>query len=221
MAGDRQRIGGVAALVEAATFVIGFVLAATALADYTVEDLEPADAVDFLVENEAAVYVFNTVIFIVFGVALVVLTLALHDRLRANDPFLSQTAAAFGIIWATLVLAAGMIANLGLGSVVDLADSDGTAAETVWSTLDAVQNGLGGGIEVVGGLWVALVSWAALRGGSLPNGLNYLGVLVGLAGIVSVVPVPEAVLAVFGLGLIVWFVALGVVLLRPPRATAG
>lgn len=210
---NRDRIGGISALTLAATFVVGFVVGASALSDYTAEDATPAESVEFVADNEALLYVWNLVIFLVFGAVLVVLALALDRRLRDAEPVLARTATAFGLIWAGLVLAAGMIANIGLGSVVDLGETDPAQAEAVWSSLDAVQNGLGGGIELVGGLWVLLVSVAALRAHDLGRGLNILGVVVGIAGVVSIVPVPEAVLAVFGLGLIVWFVWLGVLLL--------
>ena len=107
-----------------------------------------------------------------------------------------------------------MIANIGLGTIIDLHDTDPAGAETVWSALEAVQNGLGGGIEVVGGIWVLLVGWAALRTGTLPTGSCYLGIVAGLAGIITFVPGLEAVGAVFGLGILAWFAWVGANLLR-------
>lgn|GEM_PF-1982155 len=53
-----------------------------------------------------------------------------------------------------------------------------------------------------------------MRAGGLPRALNYLGVVIGVAGILTVVPALEVLGAVFGLGLIVWFVWLGIVVLR-------
>ena len=111
-----------------------------------------------------------------------------------------------------------------LGRVGDLHATDPAAAEPVWSALDSVQNGLGGGNEIAGGVWVLLISWAALQTGALPRWLNYLGLMAGLAGLVTVIPPLEAVGAVFGIGLIVWFVGVGVVLLReqnPNQATSS
>ena len=61
-------------------------------------------------------------------------------------------------------------------------------------------DGLGGGNEIVGGLWVLLVSWAALRAGGLPRALNYLGLVIGVAGILTVVPALGELGAIFGLG---------------------
>jgi hypothetical protein len=208
------KIGGVAALAAAATFVFGFALFASALSDYTTGDPTPAESVAFVADNEAVLYLWNAVIFILFGVVLVPLVLALHGRLRAGAPTLAPVAAVFGLIWSGLVIAAGMIGNIGLGTVADLQESDPAQAQAVWSALDSVQNGLGGGNEVVGGLWVLLVSLAALRTRVLPVPLNYLGIAAGAAGIVTIVPALELVGAIFGLGLIVWFVWVGIVLLR-------
>ena len=221
--GPEQKLGGWAALVAAATFVFGIAMAVTVLSDYTIGDPSPAESVAFLMEHQSSLYVWNTVIFIVFGVALVPLVLSLHARERTGSPLLAQTTTALGLIWAGLVVAAGMIGNIAVGTVVDLNDADPGRALPVWSSLDAVQNGLGGGIEIVGGLWVLLVSWVALRGESLPRGLSYLGVIAGVAGVVTVVPSLEAIGGLFGLGLIVWFTWAGLTMLRsdPGRPTSG
>jgi hypothetical protein len=210
-----QRVGGVAALVEAATFVVGFALFFTLVeASGYGSTATPSESVAFLVENQSVMYAWNLVIYVVFGVALVVLALALHDRLSAGVPFLARVATAFGLVWAGLVIAAGMVANVGLGTVVELAGENAAQAESVWVALRAVETGLGGGNEIAGGVWVLLVSVAAIRTGALPRVLAFLGVAIGIAGLLTVVPGLGDVGAVFGLGLIVWFVWVGVVMLR-------
>ena len=81
--------------------------------------------------------------------------------------------------------------------------------------------GLGGANEAIGGIWILLISWAALRTGELSKVLNYLGVVIGVAGIISIVPaLGELFIYIFALGQIVWFIWLGIVLLRsnPSRA---
>lgn len=213
-----QKVGGVAALIGAATFILGFVILVTLLGaatDYGTLDITPVENVEFLVDNEAVLYIWYFIIYVVFGIVLVPLVLSLLERLRADATFISRTAAALGIIWAGLVIASGMIANVGAGVVVELYGDDPELAGTVWLSLHFVVDGLGGGNEVVGGLWVVLVSVAARRTGALPNPLNYLGLVAGAAGILTVIPAAAEVFgAVFGLGLIVWFVWLGVVMLR-------
>jgi hypothetical protein len=223
---DFRRLGGVAALVTAATFVAGFVLAATVLTDYTIGEPEPSEAVAFLADNQAVTYIWNLIIWVVFGIFLVVLALALYERLRDGSPALALTATAFGLIWAALVIATGMVANNNLLTVVGLYDQDPAQAASLWLTLDTVENGLAGTFEIPGGMWVLLTSWAAIQAGVLPKALNYLGVVIGIAGLLTIIPVGEGFggepfAIVFGLGLIVWFVWLGVIMLRSrPTAVA-
>ncbi len=121
---DLQKMGGVAALIEAATFVVGIALALTILAPYATGNLDPGQTVAFLADNGAILYVWNLTIYVLFGVFLVVLVLALYERLKAGSPAMAQTASAFGLIWAGLVIASGMIFSIGLGTVVDLYGED-------------------------------------------------------------------------------------------------
>ena len=211
---QKPKAAGIAALIAAATFLFGIVMFATVLTDYTTGDPTPEESVAFVVDHQAALYVWNVVIFLVFGIVLVPLVLALRDRLKALSPAMAQASGAFGLIWAGLVIAAGMVSNIAIGTVTDLNDTNPAGAETVWSALDATQNGLGGGNEIAGGVWILLVSWAALRTAVLPRTLNYVGLAAGMAGLVTVIPALEAVGAVFGIGLIVWFLWVGVLLLK-------
>jgi hypothetical protein len=66
------------------------------------------------------------------------------------------------------------------------------------------------------------VSLAALRAGGLPKALNILGLVFGAAGIASLIPgLTGVMIGVFGLGQIIWFVWLGIVLLRSNPAQAA
>ena len=210
-----QKMGGLSALISATTFIVGIVLAFTALAPYMTGELDPVQTAAFLVDNQTIMYIWNQIIFVVFGIFLVVLVLALYDRLKADSSAMIQTATAFGLIWAGLMFASGMVFNVGLlGTVVDLYGVDPAQSATVGLAIRSVEEGLGGGNEIVGGLWILLVSWGALRAGGLPKALNYVGVLVGLAGLITIVPALGMLGIIFGLGSIVWFIWLGIVMLR-------
>ena len=212
--GRLGRIGGAAALLAAGTFGYGIALFATSLADYTDPDATPAELVDFLVGHQGQLLAWYIGIFIVFGAALVPLALALRQRLADRAPILANTAAVFAAIWAALMFATGMISNIGIEAVADLADTDPDRAVSVWSAIDTVTNGLGGGNELVGGIWIGLVSIAGFVTARLPRWLNVTGVVTAIAGLVTVVPQFEVVEMVFGLGSIVWFIGVGITLLR-------
>ena len=218
MISDLQKLGGISALIEAALYVTGFALFLTVLDPSGYEG--HVQQVAFLADNQVASYIANLLIYVVFGVVLVVLVLALHARFKNDSPAIMQTATAFGLIWAGLVIASGMIANIGNSTVIGLFSENQDQAVSLWLAIITVQEALGGGNEIVGGLWVLLLSWAALSAGKLPKVLNYIGVLVGLAGILTVVPAFDVLMDVFGLGQIVWFAWLGIVMLREnPSAT--
>ena len=217
-----QKIGGIAALIDATTFLIAIALMVTVVAPagYGSPEADPVRNAAFLVENQAIMYLWNMIGYVVFGTFLVILALALYERLKDGSPAMAQVATAFGLIWAGLMFASGMVANIGAGEVIDIYSRDPVQAGTVWLSLNFVVDGLGGGNEIVGGLWVLLLSWAALRSGALPKALNYFGLLVSAAGLVTVIPALGDVGAVFGLGSILWFVWVGIVLLRKNSTVA-
>ena len=208
------RIGGAAALLAAGTFAFGIAMFATTLADYTDPDATPAETVDFLVDHQGALLAWYIGIFIVFGAALVPLGLALRKRLVDEAPTLANVGVVFAAIWAALMFATGMISNIGIEAVAELAESDPDRAVTVWSSIDIVTNGLGGGNELVGGIWILLVSIAGLLTARLPRWLNVVGVITAVAGLATVIPAFETIEMVFGLGSIIWFIGIGIALIR-------
>lgn len=218
---DLQKMGGMAALYLAAAYLVGIVLFLFVL-DYP-HIVEPAQKVALLVDKQAVIYLTNLFMYVVFGVFLVIVTLALHQRLKTGvAPAILQTATAVGLIWAGMLMASGMVSNAGIAPVVGLYDQDPAQAAVVWLGIESVANGLGGANgEILGGLWTLLVSWTALRAGKLSRFLNYLGVGVGAVGIISTIPGLKDLAGIFGMSQIVWFVWLGMVLWRSnPRSAA-
>lgn len=219
----QQKAGGLAALYLAAAFVVAMPYFLMFVKYPSVVD--PVEKVALLVGNHDSMQVMYLITYVIFGLALAVLALALHARLRDATPALAQAATAVGLIWAVVLVASGMIFNAGVAAVVGLHGTDPAQAVAAWQAIEPVAQGLGGsGGELLGGLWVLLVSVAALRTGALPKVLSWLGVAIGAAGVVSVVPALSDVAYGFGLLVIVWFAWLGVALLRttsPQAAPAG
>ena len=211
-----QKVGGFSALYAGVAYIVGMIgfLLVVGWPD------DPAQQVAVLANNQVSQHILYIIVYQVWAFFLVVLTLALYERLKADSPAMMQTATAIGIIWATVVIASGMIFNIGMDNVVNLYSKDPAQATTVWTVIASVCDGLGGGNEILGGVWMLLISWVALQAGGLPKALSYLGIVIGTAGILSALPGLGDVRLIFGLVQIVWFIWLGIVLLRnnPSRA---
>lgn len=213
-----QKSGGYAALYMAIAYLIGLILFIVVL-DYP-GITDPAQKVALLVEKPMVIFATNLFMYVFFGVSLVVLSLALYDRLKSGAPAMMQAATALGIIWAGSLIAAGMVSNAGIEPTIALHATDPTQAALSWQGIETVAAGLGNGNgEILGGLFTLLVSLAALRGGALPRWLNILGLLVGAVGILTINPRLADLTGVFGLGQMVWYVWLGIALLRDGKVT--
>lgn len=214
MAFNLQKAGGLASLFEALAYVVGFGVMVTLLNPGNTEGWSAAQKLAFALERKAFFQAWSIFIYVAFGVALVVLAVALHDRLKVHSHDLIKIATPFGIIWAGLVIASGMVAAVGLEMVATIHSRDVAQATSTWMAVAVIQNGLGGGVEVVGGVWVFLISAASFQALGFPKVLCYLGIVVGVAGILTVVPVLKDLAVVFGISQILWFAWIGTVLLR-------
>jgi Domain of unknown function (DUF4386) len=209
----QQKTGGLAALYLAAAFGVAMPFFLVFVQYPSVVD--PAEKVTMLVNNHDSMRVMYLITYVVFGVVLAILALALHARLKGVAPTLAQAATAVGLLWAAVLVASGLIFNAGVAAVVELHHTSPGEAVSTWQAIEPVAQGLGGsGGELLGGLWVLLVSMAALRARSLPKALNWLGIAIGAAGVLSVVPTLIDLAYGFGLLEIIWFVWLGIVMLR-------
>lgn len=206
-----QKAGALAAWALALCYIIGFAIFIFYLDPPSFA--EPVERVTFLIANKILLLSAMSIIYIFAGLALLVLVLALHERLKAEAQSLMQVATAIGIIWVGVLVASGMIYTTGAESVIKLYATDPERAATLWIAVGLVQNGLGGGTELLGGLWIITVSWIALRSGKLSKPLNWLGFLIGIAGVFSIVPAWNVFVDIFGLSQIVWFIWVGAVML--------
>ena len=200
--------GALASLGCAATFVFGFVLLLTQLLPYIDLQHNPEEAVTFVLDNHAMLSVWNFVIYVLFGVLLAIVVIVLHWQFSANQSLLTRLGALMGLVWVVLVIASGMLANVGLMKVVELAEVRPDLAPPLWLSVVTVTQGLGGSNEIVGGLWVLLVSVAAWQRQLYSKALSIIGMVAGGSGVVSTVPVLSDLGALFGLLLIVWFIYL-------------
>ena len=114
-----------------------------------------------------------------------------------------------------------MVFNYGMGAVVRLYATAPDQAVSAWQAIAPVAEALGGsGGEILGGLWFLLLSGVALRTKVFPRALNWLGLGIGTAGILSLVPALSGLEVAFGLLQIMWFFWFGIVMLRTRPSAA-
>lgn len=216
----QQRAGGLAALYLAAAYLLAMPFFLVVVDYPSVTD--PARKVALLASHHGSMHVMYLITYVVFGVVLTVLALALHQRLKTAVPVVMQVATAAGLLWACFLVASGMVFNAGMGAVVALYPTNQGQAVSMWQAIEPVAQGLGGsGGEILGGLWVLLVSYAGLRASALPRPLGWLGLAVGLIGLLSVIPPLKDAGIAFGLLQIGWFVWLGITMLRRGERFVG
>jgi len=208
-----QKFGGIAALYMAIAHLTGLIIFIVILDYISITDL--AQKVAMNVDNQVVVFSTNLLMYVFFGFFLIVFSLALYNRLKAGAPALMQVATVIGIIWAGSLIASGMVANAALATVVSLYATDPAQAALTWQGIEPAIDGLGNANgEILGGLMTLLISLAALRAAEFPKSLSILGLVIGTFGIITIIPALNAFVAVFGLGQIIWFIWMGIVLLR-------
>jgi hypothetical protein len=144
--------------------------------------------------------------YILFGIAFILIILALRERMQASAPNLMRIAVIGVSIVCAAWLAAGLIGIVGMPSIVSANDA------SAFRAVNGVYLGLSFAGDHAWGWVLLLIGWAALKTRGLPRTLSYFSVLSGIVGILDFAVAPLMfVYLLFG---IIWGVWLGVVLLR-------
>lgn len=210
-----QKAGGFAALAHAFAYLAGIAIAVTLVFPV----LEGSGSGYFELVKNKQWLLHGWILLCYWGsaISVIVMALSLYYQLKNGASFLVQTATVFGIIWAGLIIASANLMLNDFRMIAQLYAKDPSIAASAWTILEAVENGIVSGNELVGSLWVSLLSVAALRSNKLPKALNYLGVSLGIVGLCTLTPdillFPGAAFA-FGIGMMIWSLGLGIILLK-------
>ncbi|HAP59995.1 MAG TPA: DUF4386 domain-containing protein, partial [Cytophagales bacterium] len=99
------KIGGIAGIIEALLYVIGFVFLALVFGPAMAEGTSDLDKLSFVLENKTLYQVWNLLIYVVFGLVLIPLTIAINGHFQSGSLMSSKVAPVLGFIWAVLVIA--------------------------------------------------------------------------------------------------------------------
>ena len=236
------KVVGVASIYASVSFIIGFGLYTTVLSDIVNTDLSNEERFQSLKDNDKVYYLSNMILYILFGIAQLILTVGLaayhhHESVVTSSSSLSimlSFVKYMGIIWCVLVISAGMIGNIGVKTSLELSDADDNDLDVginLWIIIRTLHSSLGGSNEIIGGIWVLLTSWyqykyqrqAAVAASDVNVSccattfdkiILCLGILAGIAGIVSTIPVLSDAGAGFGVCMILWYLFTGIQLIR-------
>lgn len=190
-----------AALFLALGYVLSFAL--QALLFNPGPGLSPAARLDFYLERQHAWQAWM-LLYPLQGLALGLLTQGLRERLGGAAPAWMSLATPVGWLWGAFLIASGCIAILGLELMARQTSPEARQALLPgWRALNAVHAALGGGNELLGGVWTLLLAAAARAVWN--RWLIGLSLLIGVAGVLSIWPPLEDAIMVFGIGQILWF----------------
>ncbi len=212
-----RKASGVAAIAHALAYLVGIGLYVTLL--NPILDAGPREYLALLPRYGTLMYWWIFICYMVAGFCLVPVAWAVHRTLSPDLPNLSPVIALLAFIWAALIIGSGNLMMYGFSEIQKIYADDPVQALAVVRTLHIVEDGIISANEFTGGLWAFLLCLAALRTGRLNRAVAYTGLVIGAAGILSVIPpLTEGAVTLFGVGMILWFILLGVHLIRTESA---
>ncbi|MBC3767742.1 hypothetical protein [Neptunicella marina] len=213
-----SRLIAASSAINAICYLFGFIVLFVFFADLPPDVLMQLPALKL--HNQMYQW-WHFVIYIVFGLSLLTLVLALHHTFNQKPSLLVQVSTILGVFWAGLVITSGLLANTGLTAALNLLDKSPTEANQLWLIIETIKQALGGGTEIIGGLWMLLVTTLARKHPDWDPGLLITGYLVGVSGVLTFIPGLAFLGAVFGLLQIIWFLHLSIKFALVKKAPEG
>lgn len=210
-----QKAGGVSAIIAAATYLFAMGLVFSVLKPMADSSLGFQEYMAFLIANKLLVFVWHFSMYLISASCLTVVVLAIYERLRNSSPTLAKIASAFGFIWVAFVFLSGLIVNYGNEALIALYGKNQGQAESLKNALDTITLGIDSSDRLLGCLWIGLVSLAAFKNKAFPKTFNVFGLAISAAGLIgTMIPALVSIAYVFGVGAIVWWLAVGIHMLR-------
>lgn len=217
MKNKHQNISSIIAFALASFYIIGFVFLVAFFQPIIDGSLEKTERIEFMLNHKSGFQLWYLCIYILFGLLLVPLSIAIHERFYKYK--LSQINTIFAFIWSGLLIASGFIFIVGLEKISFL-DLDEHAKATVFTTIQIIQDALGGGVELIGGIWVFLIGFMAFKTKVFDKRFSLYSVVVGGIGILTIFPLFFDLAGVFGVLQIFWFIWLGFLFWNKSKAKA-
>jgi hypothetical protein len=210
-----QKAGGICSLISSATYIFAMALILSILAPFADTNFSFQEYISFVTVNKTIIYIWHFSMYFINGICLTVLVVALYERLNNGSPYMAKIASVFGFIWAVFVFLSGLVNIFGSETVITLYAKNQNQAEILKQTLETISMSIDHSDKLLGCLWVGFVSIAALKNRILPKIANIFGIVMSIAGLIGIIiPSLLTVSYVFGVGIILWWLYIGIFMLR-------
>jgi hypothetical protein len=166
-----------------------------------------AEQLAIISNNSVLVHVTTLHIYVIFSFGIIFLATYLYLKLKHEQPVLSLLSLITGVIWATILIASGFISM-----AVTTLLMNGTAASelsSAWQAINIISDALGGGNELMGGVFTGLLSLAMYKARFSGMATSILGALVFIGGTISALPyLADIGIEIFVISQILWFFVL-------------
>lgn len=203
-----NKIVGFSALYQGLAYLAGILFFTLVIPYATVAD--ELGRLELLLNKKGLVQLVYGLIYTVFGFVLILLTQSICKKAQNRDALLVPFFTVVGYVWAAFLIASGFIFISGLNTVAGLMGQSPQQALQFWQPINLITEALGGGNELLGGIWLLSVTEMARKRNWWPKWFNYIGFLSGAAAVFSILPIlSELLSALFGLGQMIWFFLVG------------
>lgn len=174
----------------------------------------PLEKLDILANFQTEMYIIMTIIYVIFGFSLAILSLVLFEKLKEKDDFLAKLSLIIWCFWAFAVIASGLIFNVWSALVVDIFRDNADLAVNSWIIIENISNAIWWWSEILWWVWMIILSTIMIKIKELKL-ISYLGFIVWISWILSdISAISEVMQGIFWLTQIVWFIWLSVIFFK-------
>lgn len=166
-----------------------------------------AEQVAFMSQNTVLMHITTLHIYVLFSAGIVTIASYVYLKLQSSQSVLALLSLISGVIWSTLLIASGFISMMFTSALM----SEGVTENLIaaWPAVDIVRDALGGGNELLGGVFAGLLSLTLFKARLSSVATNTLGVIVFAGGVISALPhLADVGIGIFVMSQIVWFFCL-------------
>ncbi len=166
-----------------------------------------AEQVAFVNQNAFLMHITTLHIYILFSVGIITIAVYGYLKLKSIQPVLALLSLISGVIWSTLLVASGFISMAFTSALMSGVATDSLV--TAWSAVKIIGDALGGGNELIGGVFTGLLSLALFKAHLSTMCTSGLGLIVFVGGFISALPyLADVGIGIFVISQILWFFSL-------------